>query len=276
MENVKTNLFSSNPDFIKKCIALTDKNEQERFEFLMEAKMTGFNITDPYQLFIYDNTKMDENLKKTVFTDILYDLRNFDSDAFGADLENCAVFFFHPSKTSAKQRSENNDMHEAVKRASQILEQYGIKLFISQRVEYPNMTKTVFSEITSCMEISSLLKNIELSSPVFYHDTAPMLIIHKLLVDKTLCQNYINSVLMEPIKDETPLRQKEIRQYLRIYLKNNGKIKNIAEYTHSHTNTVLYRVQYIESAYGCNLKNYNTRWSFQLALMLHDVIKQTQ
>lgn len=265
-------LLGNSSEFVSKCIKYDTFDERQQTQFLLEAKITGYNVTDPYYILVYNTENLSEQNNKSLFGNILFNLRSEDSFSFGAVLKECHIFFYHPETSSSNIHYMKQKDKAVIKNIADILNAKNINLFVSKQLKGLHNFKDSLYSMISCIEISEYMKTEDITSPIYYEDSVQMLILHELLFNPTLCENYIQSILLRHLEKETYERRLEIIQFLRIYLKVDGKVKTMSKIMHVHPNTILYRIQYIENVYNCNLKNYNTRWNFQTAIALYDII----
>ena len=63
---------------------------------------------------------------------------------------------------------------------------------------------------------------------------------------------------------------------LRSYIKNDRSLIGVAEDTFTHRNTVNYRIQNIKKILGCELKNAEELFPYQVAFYIRDMTKKEE
>lgn len=98
--------------------------------------------------------------------------------------------------------------------------------------------------------------------------------LYKLLLsieDTTILKEYYSETLDKLYKYDE-LNNTDYIEVLRIYLENNGGVKDTAETLFVHRNTINYKIHKIEEILNCNLSDLNTRLSYRIAFMIKEIL----
>lgn len=96
------------------------------------------------------------------------------------------------------------------------------------------------------------------------------------VVDPATAQQFLTANLMEGLSRFSLEKQQKLIETLSQYLVEGGHINTIAKLLHVHKNTVLYRLQSIEKALSCDLKDVHTRVNLSIALTLYHYFENSK
>ncbi len=260
-------------DFFRRCLNYSLMSPGEQAAFEMGAEINGYILSKPYHLLIYPDGEKTESAREQLFFKMLLLLRDYDPQAFGAQSDEQTILFCHIAPDGYGGTSAEVSALPVIRQCNTLLEQEDLKLYTSRKLRGAGEIEPSFHIIKSCIRVDRALRFYSPKSPVTYEKRMFVRMLNQVLMNRSLCEEYVNVILMAPIRDETMQRQKEIRQFLRTYFRLDGKVKDIAAYTNTHPNTVQYRIQYIEKVYDCNLKDTRVQQTLQLALLLSSLLK---
>jgi DNA-binding PucR family transcriptional regulator len=88
--------------------------------------------------------------------------------------------------------------------------------------------------------------------------------------DAEILSSYTNEILGSLLEYDK-LHNTAYIDTLRSYIKNDRSIIRVAEDTFTHRNTVNYRIQKIKRIIGCELKNAEELFTYQVAFYIKDM-----
>lgn len=91
--------------------------------------------------------------------------------------------------------------------------------------------------------------------------------------DTEILINYTNEILGS-LEMYDKMHNTDYVETLRSYVKNDRSLIKVAEDTYSHRNTVNYRIQNIKRIIGCELKNTEDLFPYQVAFYIRDMVKK--
>jgi predicted DNA-binding protein YlxM (UPF0122 family) len=91
--------------------------------------------------------------------------------------------------------------------------------------------------------------------------------------DTEILSNYANEILGS-LEIYDKVHNTSYVETLRSYIKNDRSIIRVAEDTYTHRNTVNYRIQKIKHIIGCELKNVDELFLYQVAFYIRDMEKK--
>ena len=92
--------------------------------------------------------------------------------------------------------------------------------------------------------------------------------------DMDILESYANEVL-GALEAYDKAHKSDYAETLRSYIKNDRSLIRVAEDTYTHRNTVNYRIQNIKKITGCDLKNPEELFPYQVAFYIRDMAKKT-
>ncbi|OGX61231.1 MAG: hypothetical protein A2189_06585 [Paenibacillus sp. RIFOXYA1_FULL_44_5] len=82
--------------------------------------------------------------------------------------------------------------------------------------------------------------------------------------------------ILKPFLQDEVKNSEELIETLRCYVYQNGNIKETAGLLYCHYNSVLYRLERIESILGISVRNPDNFFHLQLAIRLYDFMRKMQ
>lgn len=143
-----------------------------------------------------------------------------------------------------------------------------------------NMKLSLSDKCTDIKDLKSVYNHAEIAMELNNSDDALSLYdnmgIYKILLEissKTVLEKFYQEILGNIEQLESAKREDYLKT-LALYLKLGGNIHAVAEQNNTHRNTVLYRLQRVESVLNIDLDDGDTRCLLQIALYIRKLLKK--
>lgn len=131
--------------------------------------------------------------------------------------------------------------------------------------------KCIYKSYNQAIGVVRLLSNRKSYNEVSaYRDLG----LYKLLLsmnNKEIIKEYYSETL-EKLDEYDRINKTDFSKVLKIYLDNNGSVKETSEVLFVHRNTINYKINKIETILDCDLSNLNTRLMYDIAYMLKETM----
>ena len=131
--------------------------------------------------------------------------------------------------------------------------------------------RCIYKSYKQAMSIIKLYSNRKCYNKISaYRDLG----LYKLLLsmnDKEIIKEYYSETLKK-LDEYDSMNNTDFSDVLKIYLDNNGSVKDTAQILYVHRNTINYKIKRIEEVLGCNLSDLNTRIMYSVAYMLREIM----
>lgn len=137
--------------------------------------------------------------------------------------------------------------------------------------EKSNNIMEIYKSYNQCKNVISIQK---LHSELIITNRYSELGIYKLLLkvsDKDIMHSFVDDNIGDVLKYDK-INNSNLEEVLRVYLKNNGSVKDTADNLFIHRNTVNYKINKINKILNINLSDYESCSKVLVALKIYDIL----
>ncbi|AZR72674.1 hypothetical protein BBF96_04280 [Anoxybacter fermentans] len=165
-----------------------------------------------------------------------------------------------------KQDDLDNYLGKTIDEVKQLIEQYQQKYYIG----VSSLSKGLFSLKQSYREAKESIRVAKITNcygkVLYYEKLGVYRLLHK--IDAKVLENFLHDILGPLIRYDQE-NNTELVKTLDCYFKNNANLKRLADELYVHYNTILYRMERIQTILGVDLSDRDTRLNLEIALKIY-------